>query len=157
MAGQRVPITMSEVLTLTSSPELERKMSALRVTLRGYKGTSQRFVHSIAASASVWRAKNCSLQTHLKRLLGRPEQPILKRMAAFCYATSLGRRSLASMRIDGQGLWCDEGIMRPVMSGEILAGNGSWEKSEFLVDTGADRTVFSAATLAKLGLQPLLI
>jgi hypothetical protein len=35
------------------------------------------------------------------------------------------------------------------MSGEILAGNGSWEKSEFLVDTGADRTVLSAATLAK--------
>ena len=61
------------------------------------------------------------------------------------------------MRIDGQWLWCDDGIMRPVISGEILAGNGSWEKSEFLADTGADRTVFSAATLAKLGLQPLPI
>jgi len=61
------------------------------------------------------------------------------------------------MRIDGQWLWCDDGIMRPVMSGEILAGNGSWEKSEFLVDTGADRTVLSAAILAKLGLQPLPI
>ncbi len=61
------------------------------------------------------------------------------------------------MRIDGQWLWCDDGIMRPVISGEILAGNGSWEKSEFLVDTGADRTVLSAATLAKLGLQPLPI
>ena len=47
--------------------------------------------------------------------------------------------------------------MRPLMSGEILAGNGSWEKSEFLVDTGADHTVLSAATLAKLGLQPLPI
>lgn len=61
------------------------------------------------------------------------------------------------MRIDGQWLWCDDGIMRPVMSGEILAGNGSWEKSEFLVDTGADRTVLSAETSAKLGLQPLPI
>jgi Aspartyl protease len=61
------------------------------------------------------------------------------------------------MCIDGQWLWCDDGIMRPVMSGEILAGNGSWEKREFLVDTGADRTVLSAATLAKLGLQPLPI
>jgi predicted aspartyl protease len=61
------------------------------------------------------------------------------------------------MRIDGQWLWCDDGIMRPVMSGDILAGNGSWEKSEFLVDTGADRTVWSAAALAKLGLQPLPI
>jgi len=61
------------------------------------------------------------------------------------------------MRIDGQWLWCDDGIMRPVISGEILAGNGSWEKSEFLVDTGADRTVLSTATLAKLCLQPLPI
>jgi hypothetical protein len=61
------------------------------------------------------------------------------------------------MRIDDQWLWCDDGIMCPVMSGEILAGNGSWEKSEFLVDTGADRTVLSAATLAKLGLRPLPI
>ena len=59
------------------------------------------------------------------------------------------------MRIDGQWLLCDDGVMRPVISGALLADNGSWEKSEFLVDTGADRTVFSAATLAKLGLQPL--
>jgi hypothetical protein len=35
------------------------------------------------------------------------------------------------MRIDGQWLWCDDGIMRPVISGEIRPGNGSWEKSEF--------------------------
>ena len=60
------------------------------------------------------------------------------------------------MRIDGQWLVCDDGVTRPVISGEILAHNGSWEKSEFLVDTGADCTVFSAATLARLGLQPLV-
>jgi predicted aspartyl protease len=59
------------------------------------------------------------------------------------------------MRIDGQWLLADDGVMRPMISGEILAGNGSWERSEFLVDTGADHTVFSAATLAKLGLQPV--
>src|SRR5215468_10449234 len=59
------------------------------------------------------------------------------------------------MRIDGRWLVCDDGVRRPVISGEIRAADGSWEKSEFLVDTGADRTVFSAATLAKLGLQPL--
>jgi hypothetical protein len=61
------------------------------------------------------------------------------------------------MRIDGQWLWCDDGVRRPVINGEIRAANGSWEKSEFLLDTGADRTVFSAATLAKLALQPLAI
>lgn len=61
------------------------------------------------------------------------------------------------MRIDGKWLLGDDGVMRPMISGDILAGNGSWEKSEFLVDTGADRTVFSAATLAKLGLQSLVM
>lgn len=61
------------------------------------------------------------------------------------------------MRIDGQWLLGDDGVMRPMISGEILADNGSWERSEFLVDTGADRTVFSAATLAKLGLQSLVM
>jgi hypothetical protein len=59
------------------------------------------------------------------------------------------------MRIDGQWLLCDDGVIGPVISGEILANDGSWEQSEFLVDTGADRTVFSAVTLANLGLQPL--
>jgi hypothetical protein len=61
------------------------------------------------------------------------------------------------MRIDGQWLLCDDGVKRPVISGEIRTADGSWEKSEFLVDTGADRTVFSAATLARLALQPLVM
>ena len=59
------------------------------------------------------------------------------------------------MRIDGQWLVCDDGVGRPVISGDIRTADGSWEQSEFLVDTGADRTVFSAATLARLALQPL--
>ena len=44
------------------------------------------------------------------------------------------------MRLDGQWLVCDDGVVRPVISGEIRAADGSWEKSEFLVDTGADRS-----------------
>ncbi len=68
---------------------------------------------------------------------------------------SRARKSRALMRLDGQWLVCDDGVRRPVISGEIRAANGSWEKSAFLVDTGADRTVFSAATLARLGLQPV--
>jgi predicted aspartyl protease len=60
------------------------------------------------------------------------------------------------MRIDGEWLLCDDGIIRPVIRGEVLTANGAWQQAEFLVDTGADRTVFSAATLAVLGLQPLM-
>ena len=60
------------------------------------------------------------------------------------------------MRIDGEWLLCDDGIVRPVIRGEILAGNGTWQRAEFLVDTGVDRTVFSAAALATLRLQPVV-
>jgi Aspartyl protease len=57
------------------------------------------------------------------------------------------------MRIDGEWLLCDDGVRRPIIRGEILTGSGSWEPTEFLTDTGADRTVFSASLLAVLHLQ----
>lgn len=55
------------------------------------------------------------------------------------------------------GLWhlCDDGMVRPVTRAEILTGDGSWSKARFLVDTGADRTVFSADILDALHLQPI--
>ena len=58
------------------------------------------------------------------------------------------------MRINGRWLLCDDGIVRPVIRGEVLADDGSWQSVEFLVDTGADRTVLSALTLEGLHLQP---
>jgi Aspartyl protease len=60
------------------------------------------------------------------------------------------------MQINGEWLLCDDGIVRPVIRGEILTNERLWQPAEFLVDTGADRTVFSAATLSKLGLQPII-
>ncbi|MEK6302142.1 MAG: aspartyl protease family protein [Acidobacteriota bacterium] len=60
------------------------------------------------------------------------------------------------MRIDGEWLLFDDGVTRPVIRGLILTGHDSWLAAEFLVDTGADRTVFSAATLSKLGLQAVV-
>jgi len=60
------------------------------------------------------------------------------------------------MRIDGEWLLCDDGILRPVIRGEILASDGTWQRAEFLVDTGADRTVFSAPVLMSLRLQPVV-
>jgi hypothetical protein len=59
------------------------------------------------------------------------------------------------MLIDGLWLLCDDGVVRPVIRGEVLAGNGSWVKVPFLADTAADRTVITAAVLGELGLQPL--
>ena len=58
------------------------------------------------------------------------------------------------MRIDGQWYECDDGFVRPVIRGEILSANGRWEPTLFLVDTGADCTVFSAAIFDLLGFEP---
>ena len=60
------------------------------------------------------------------------------------------------MRIDGEWLLCDDSVLRPVIRGEILASDGTWHPVEFLVDTGADRTVFSAIVLASLRLHPVV-
>jgi hypothetical protein len=54
------------------------------------------------------------------------------------------------MQINGEWLDCDDGIVRPVVRGEVLAANGSWVPVPFLLDTGADRTVLSAVILAAL-------
>ena len=59
------------------------------------------------------------------------------------------------MRIDGEWLLFDDGVVRPVIRGEILSSDGSWVQAPFLVDTGADRTVFSAPVLEALHLEPV--
>ncbi len=56
------------------------------------------------------------------------------------------------MRFNGVWLYCDDGIVRPVITGEILASDESWQSIDFLVDTGADRTVISADVLESLNL-----
>ena len=58
------------------------------------------------------------------------------------------------MQINGEWLLCDDNIVRPVIRGPILDGHGAWIHAPFLVDTGADRTVFSALMLAALSFQP---
>ncbi len=58
------------------------------------------------------------------------------------------------MRIDGSWYACDDGTLRPVIRGKVQAADGSFFPSEFLVDSGADRTVLAAATLQALGLSP---
>ncbi len=60
------------------------------------------------------------------------------------------------MVLFGQWLLCPDGIVRPVVRGEILTGDGmTWEKAPFLMDTGADRTVLSGDVLKALNLPAL--
>ncbi|REJ97754.1 MAG: hypothetical protein DWQ34_01540 [Planctomycetota bacterium] len=57
------------------------------------------------------------------------------------------------MRINGQWFECDDGFVRPIVCCDILNADGNWEPAPFLVDTGADCTVFSAAILDVLDLD----
>jgi hypothetical protein len=45
----------------------------------------------------------------------------------------------------------DDGATRPVIRAKVEAADGTLERDIFLVDSGADRTVFSARLLWKLG------
>ena len=59
------------------------------------------------------------------------------------------------MRIDGLWYLCDDGMVRPVIRGELESADGTWVYAPFLVDTGADRTVISAEILDALQLRPI--
>ena len=49
------------------------------------------------------------------------------------------------MRINGAWTQCDDDVIRPLIAGRVATGDGEWVKAEFLIDIGADRTVFSAS------------
>jgi predicted aspartyl protease len=59
------------------------------------------------------------------------------------------------MLISGTWHLCDDGIIRPVIHAEIQAADDAWVKAPLLVDTGADRTVFSVDILRALRLEPV--
>jgi len=56
------------------------------------------------------------------------------------------------MRVNGEWYPCADGIVRPVLWGEVLASSGAWMRAGFLIDTGADRTVLSGNLLNMLRL-----
>lgn len=59
------------------------------------------------------------------------------------------------MRVNGEWLLCDDGVVRPIIQAFVLLANGQWYEVPFLLDAGADRTVFSDDFLALL--SPLAI
>ncbi len=59
------------------------------------------------------------------------------------------------MRIDGLWYLCDDGVIRPVIRGEVRAADHSWRSVAFLVDSGADCTAFSHDVMRDLALEPV--
>jgi hypothetical protein len=51
------------------------------------------------------------------------------------------------MLINGEWLECDDEVIRPSVKGMVRLADGQWVEVTFLLDAGADRTVFSARFL----------
>lgn len=56
------------------------------------------------------------------------------------------------MRIPGEWQVCDDGVTRPLLRAAVFAGDGRPVAEDFLIDSGADRTVFTEALLTRLQL-----
>lgn len=56
------------------------------------------------------------------------------------------------MRINGEWMTCEDGVVRPILRAEILTGSGAWRSFDLLIDTGADRTVICKSVLDDLQL-----
>lgn len=48
------------------------------------------------------------------------------------------------MRVNGDWVPCEDGVIRPIVQGQIRLADGDWLEVPFLLDAGADRTVFSS-------------
>jgi hypothetical protein len=55
------------------------------------------------------------------------------------------------MGIVGRWQACEDGVTRPIIVAKVQATDGGFHEDEFLIDTGADRTVFSTYFLKELG------
>jgi hypothetical protein len=55
------------------------------------------------------------------------------------------------MRIIGEWLLCDDGVTRPTIRAYVRTPLGRAHADDFLIDSGSDRTVFSASLWRRLG------
>jgi predicted aspartyl protease len=55
------------------------------------------------------------------------------------------------------GVWklSDDGAVRPMLTAHIELADGTWYETLFLIDSGADKTVFTAEVASALGLEPV--
>src|SRR6266571_3497571 len=54
------------------------------------------------------------------------------------------------MHVNGDWFVCEDGVIRPVVIGLVKIGAGQLIEVTFLLDAGADRTVFSSGFLSEL-------
>ena len=54
------------------------------------------------------------------------------------------------MNVNGEWLVCEDGVIRPIVLGLVRGADGQMIEVTFLLDAGADRTVFSSGFLRSL-------
>ncbi|MBI3304240.1 MAG: hypothetical protein HYZ72_19420 [Deltaproteobacteria bacterium] len=54
------------------------------------------------------------------------------------------------MWVVGERQVCDDGVTRPLVRASVVGGDGGSVAEDFLIDSGADRTVFSVVLLIRL-------
>jgi hypothetical protein len=54
------------------------------------------------------------------------------------------------MHVNGEWLVCEDSVIRPIVLGLVKAASGEMIEVTFLLDAGADRTVFSTGFLSSL-------
>ena len=59
------------------------------------------------------------------------------------------------MIIVGEWLLCTDGVTRPTVRGSVQKASGGLHDVVFLIDSGADRSVFTASVLQRLNLAAL--
>jgi Retroviral aspartyl protease len=57
------------------------------------------------------------------------------------------------MRINGSFERTPSGVLLPVLSASVRRADGGWASCDFLLDTGAERTVFCFEDFDKLGIE----
>src|SRR5688572_28476577 len=128
-------------------------MSAHAAIAVGWRRTGATCSPRRAGGSWPWPARRRSSPTP-RRKPGRRRGPPTRRTTASSCSTSARRQGRAFMRIVGEWLPFDDGFTRPVVWAKVLRADGELHVDRFLVDSGADRTVFCATFWQLLHRQP---
>src|SRR5574341_1114368 len=127
------------------------RMHVIVGTVNGCRPTGLTCYPRHAASFSPLLDKSRSSRIHLRRR-GPGSMRRTRKMTAPSSSIYGLTRDRVSMLIAGEWKLRDDGVMRPIVRARVLGSDGSLVAEDFLIDSGADRTVLSATLLARLPL-----
>jgi hypothetical protein len=107
-----------------------------------------KFTNTIVGATSPLLVGSCLLPTLPENLNGwYRKNTLAKRLTRAIFRAKNG---IVFVLVNGEWLFCEDGVVRPVVQGAVRVADGQWLEVPFLLDGGADRTVFSARYLHRL-------